>query len=194
MKRGYLFTFIFMIIVAFVFAAALAVTNHLAQPAIAANEQVALEKALIYAFDVPVDQSDDAAVRAAFSEQIERIETPDLTYYTYADGDSTRGYAVPFTGAGLWGAIRGFLSVTPALDTVQGLVFLEQNETPGLGGRIDEQWFRDQFRGQSLLQPVAYGDGIDAITGATSSSTAVLRIVNEVAAEELEELEAILNG
>ncbi len=50
-------------------------------------------------------------------------------------------------------------------------------ETEGLGARALEAAFRDQFKGKKA--PVAYGDGIDAIAGATITSNAVLKAVNE---------------
>ena len=51
------------------------------------------------------------------------------------------------------------------------------NETEGLGAQALEKSFRDQFKGKSA--PVSYGDGIDAIAGATITSTAVLKGINE---------------
>lgn len=195
MKRSYTFTLIFMLIVAFAFATVLALANFFAQPAIAANAQAAKQSALLYALDIPVDDEDPEAVEQAIEQYVEEVETEALTYYVYTDDSGqVAGYAVPYEGSGLWGAIRGFVAVNPELDQLLGIVFTEQNETPGLGGRIDEDWFKDQFRGQSITSPVDYGEGIDAITGATSSSTAVIRIVNDTVAEEVKQLEAVLNG
>lgn len=195
MKRGYTFTLVFMLIVAFAFATVLALANFFAQPAIAANQQAAEQQALLYAFDIPVDTTDRAAVEATVQKYIKEIETPELTYYEYTDDTGqVVGYAVPYESSALWGALNGYLAVTPDLDELIGIVFTEQNETPGLGGRIDEEWFKAQFRGQSITSPVGYGDGIDAITGATASSTAVIRTVNDTVAEEIKALEAVLNG
>lgn len=193
MKRGYIFTLVFMLIVAFAFATVLAVANYLAQPSIQANAETAKAEALLYAFGVDVPAG--TAPETLYAEQIKEVTTDTLTYYERTDASgNAAGYAVPYTGSGLWGAIRGFIAVTPDLQAMQGIAFLEQNETPGLGGRIGELWFRDQFRGQSLAQPVAYGEGIDAVTGATASSTAVIKIINDTVAGELNELEAIING
>ena len=51
------------------------------------------------------------------------------------------------------------------------------NETEGLGAKALEKAFRDQFKGKS--GPLRYGDGIDAIAGATITSNAVLKGINE---------------
>ncbi len=81
------------------------------------------------------------------------------------------------------------------MNQLQGIVFTEQNETPGLGGRIMEEWFREQFRGLELVQgeQVKYGEGgsqkIDAISGATQTSNAILRIINQVKDEILPQME-----
>ncbi|HAU36698.1 MAG TPA: hypothetical protein DCX07_03145 [Phycisphaerales bacterium] len=103
-------------------------------------------------------------------------------------------YALPISGVGFWARIDGWLAVTPDLSRTVGIVFLRHSETPGLGGRITESEFRDQFRrGVSVTPPPDGGKFIeisrasagqqnprhvDAITGATGTSTAVERFVN----------------
>lgn len=65
---------------------------------------------------------------------------------------------------------------------VTGAKVLSQQETPGLGARIEEvrvgedkSWFMAQFEGKQgfRLRLSKYGGSVDAITGATISSTAV---------------------
>ena len=77
------------------------------------------------------------------------------------------------------------------------MVFIEQAETPGLGGRITEDAFEQQFKGLNAAPPeqgrqyiyVArerpenrndprFGRSVDAITGATQTSMAVERLLN----------------
>ena len=72
------------------------------------------------------------------------------------------------------------------LETIKRLKILENTETPGLGGRITESWFQDQFRGKKLIPelkivPYRRAEGpneVDAITGATQTSSAFERIIN----------------
>ena len=68
---------------------------------------------------------------------------------------------------------------------------LDQQETPGLGGRIGEAWFTDQFKGEKVGSDgkvtVAQGSGkgdpdkenskADAITGASRTSDFVQALV-----------------
>src|SRR5690606_32400126 len=118
-------------------------------------------------------------------------ETGGAAVLGHFEGDALIAYAVPFDDNALWGALRGYLGVSADLGSTTGLVFTYQNETPGLGGRIDENWFKEQFRGLPIAPgaALAYGaqDGydIDAISGATSSSAAVMRAVNKVLRESV---------
>ena len=73
-----------------------------------------------------------------------------------------------------------------------GVAFYKHSETPGLGGRITESWFVDQFKGKELkpsgkkdeyfyLVPPGQEKGannVDAITGATLTSEGVERFMN----------------
>ena len=66
-----------------------------------------------------------------------------------------------------------------------GIDFIAQNETPGLGARIEESWFKDQFIGKTPpftlvdegTQNKASNE-IDGITGATYTSRYVRDMVN----------------
>jgi Na+-transporting NADH:ubiquinone oxidoreductase subunit C len=103
--------------------------------------------------------------------------------------------AVPFAGQGLWGPIKGFLALKPDLKTIHGVTFHEQEETPGLGGEIGADWFRDQFKGKSIEDAqgkrgirIRRGGGatgpneVDAITGATMTSERVEEMLNAAVA------------
>ena len=61
--------------------------------------------------------------------------------------------------------------------TVKTLTVDTPNETPGLGQRASETEFTDQFIGKA--GPFTYGEnGIDALSGATVTSNAVLKAIN----------------
>lgn len=107
------------------------------------------------------------------------------------------GYALPVSGIGFWSRIDGYLAVTPDFSKVIGIVFTRHQETPGLGGRITEPKWRKQFAGLDITPPgagrpsvyiggdkpasdnsPAHGRYVDAITGATGTSSAVNRFLN----------------
>ncbi|MBN1278009.1 MAG: RnfABCDGE type electron transport complex subunit G [Deltaproteobacteria bacterium] len=77
----------------------------------------------------------------------------------------------------------GLINVMVGLDTegkVIGVAVMTHSETPGKGSLVEEQDFRDQFKGLQVPQDVKLsgaGGKIDAISGATVSSRAVAEAV-----------------
>ena len=70
------------------------------------------------------------------------------------------------------------LSVGIAPDgTLTGIVYTDLNETPGIGMKVAEASFTDQFKGVKA-ERLTVGGEIDAATGATISSEAVVNAVN----------------
>lgn len=59
-------------------------------------------------------------------------------------------------------------------NTVESVAVVAVNDTPGLGDRIDDPAFLDQFKGISFEDKEA---GVDAVSGATISSTSVAKAV-----------------
>lgn len=190
MKQGPVYTIVFILILTAVFTAALATADAFFAPTIEANRALAERRDVLYALGLDAT-GDAAALNARFEASVtERTAGDGTTFYVQrgTDGNDV-AYAVPFTGSGLWGTIRGFLAVTANADRIVGIVFTEQQETPGLGGRIDEPAFKEQFRGVAIspATKIAYGlngdKEIDAVTGATITSNAVMRILNDTLAD-----------
>ena len=75
--------------------------------------------------------------------------------------------------------------------TVKGIKIVSQTETPGLGSRISEPFFTDQFAGVDINDIALSRNGgkIDAITGSTISSSAVVEAVRDTAMEKVKQLE-----
>lgn len=63
------------------------------------------------------------------------------------------GYVIPVNGFGLWDAIYGYLAIEPNGDTVIGISWYEQKETPGLGANIADEPWQSQFPGKDIFQP-----------------------------------------
>ena len=127
------------------------------------------------------------AFKVDLKSQYEAIKNGgDLTLPVYKCklDDNSTVTILPCYGAGLWGAIWGYLSVKPDGQTLNGAYFSPARETPGLGGEIAEPWFYNQFDGVSLKDAAgafssakivkggANGNpnGVDAISGATITS------------------------
>ncbi len=65
-------------------------------------------------------------------------------------GDSTF-YVVSAVGTGLWDDVWGYIGIHSDCATISGSVFDHKAETPGLGSKVTEKWFQDQFIGKRIL-------------------------------------------
>lgn len=68
------------------------------------------------------------------------------------------GYVIPVNGFGLWDAIYGYLAIKTDGDTVIGISWYDQKETPGLGANISESYWQDLFPGKLIFQELATGE------------------------------------
>lgn len=148
----------------------LAVTYEVTKPKI--EEQARLEN--------------DAALRSLFPEASAfNLKSVDgIEYFEAMKGPNPAGYCVKVTGAGYGGFIRIIVGVDRS-GIIKGVKILEHQETPGLGSKINEvnpgekdPWFLKQFAGKPA-KTIAVGKDIDAITGATISSSAVTDAIRD---------------
>lgn len=178
---------LFTILVTVVFVAPISFVYLLTKDRVALNEEVFLKKAVLFAAGVPLPATNEEVV-AAFAARAEEVkpagEAP--AYYTIRSeaGDEPPGFVFIRKGPGLWGEITATVGFDAKLSALTGVDFLKQSETPGLGARISEDWFKEQFRGKrGPFTTVGEGEPaaenqFDAITGATITSNAVLSILN----------------
>lgn len=68
-----------------------------------------------------------------------------------AEVDGKKKYVFPVYGAGLWGAIWGYVALDGDKDTVYGVYFSHASETPGLGAEIATPHFQGEFPGKKTL-------------------------------------------
>lgn len=110
----------------------------------------------------------------------------DSVYAAYDAQGGFLGYAIPAAGAGFQDTIKLIYGYDPTRREILGMQVLESRETPGLGDRIyKDPHFLGEFHGLAVDPRVELVKGtgdepwqVDAITGATISSTAVVAIVN----------------
>ena len=115
-------------------------------------------------------------------------EGTESVYAGFDTGGGLVGYAIPGEGAGFQDTIRLLYGYLPQQRRVAGMEILESRETPGLGDKIyKDAEFVGGF-GSLAIDPqivlVKKGtksapNELDAITGATISSRAVVRIINQ---------------
>lgn len=73
------------------------------------------------------------------------------------DQTKPEGYVIPINGLGLWDAIYGYLALKPDGNTVIGISWYDQKETPGLGANIAEKPWQMNFPGKKIFQESAAG-------------------------------------
>ena len=122
----------------------------------------------------------------------ERRKDEQAVYGGYDREGGFVGYAIPAAGPGFQDTIGLLYGFAPQQKIVVGMEVLESRETPGLGDKIyKDADFVGSFSALSIepnIVAVKKGTSsrpneIDAITGATISSKAVVRIINEAHAE-----------
>ena len=102
------------------------------------------------------------------------------------DVDGQTKYMFPVYGAGLWGAIWGYIALNADKDTVYGVYFSHASETPGLGAEIATEPFQDHFKNKKTLENGSVALGVvkngkvekpeyqvDGISGGTITSVGV---------------------
>lgn len=109
-------------------------------------------------------------------------------YAGYREDGSPVGYAVPAEGAGFQDTIKLIYGYDPSRRVIVGMQVLDSRETPGLGDKIiTDDAFLANFEALAIepsIVAVKHGkkvnpNEVDSITGATISSEAVVKILNE---------------
>jgi len=100
------------------------------------------------------------------------------------------GWVAKAGGQGYADKIELLVGIDALAEHITGLFILDQKETPGLGNKISDTVWRDQFIDKptagSLVVVKDKSQGaskIDAISGATISSVAVCDIINQTVSD-----------
>jgi Na+-transporting NADH:ubiquinone oxidoreductase subunit C len=170
---------LFIVVLGTVSVALLLAAQSYSAPAVKRFREMRLKTNVLTAAGIPWSQSD---FRDVFEQRV-REETRDgLTWYV---ADSLVIYE--FTGRGLWGMIEGIVTLDSALSHIVSVRILSQEETPGLGDRIKDASYLVTYRGKTAAEPLelamrheAEGENeVDAISGATLSSQALVKTISE---------------
>lgn len=118
------------------------------------------------------------------ADDFEKCSDGGIDYYTAIKGGDTAAYIFTESAKGYGGDVSVMTAVKPD-GTVAGVAILDvSGETPGLGQNAAKESFYSQYaglkKGVSLLKNGAKAENneVDAVTGATITSTAVTRAVN----------------
>ena len=162
---------LFVVILGIVASAILVGSDSYTKDIIQNNQEYALKSTILNAFEIEATEDE---VLTTFDRDIEVDTIDDQIFYKTSDGSV--GFEI--AGKGLWGPIEGFLTLESDLVTIKGIQIIYNEETPGLGGVIAEQWYLDKFKGKQFDPEVlllknadpASNTEVDSITGATMTS------------------------
>ena len=126
-------------------------------------------------------KGDDDGLREALSNSTD-IHFPIFV----CENKGKKYFVISASGKGLWDDIWGYIGLNEDVSSISGSVFDHKAETPGLGSKIAEDWFQDQFIGKTIsengeftpikvLKPGKTLDQhqVDGISGATFTGVGV---------------------
>ncbi|NWN87669.1 MAG: Na(+)-translocating NADH-quinone reductase subunit C [Micrococcaceae bacterium] len=112
------------------------------------------------------------------------------TVYLVGDPQDPSQIVLPIRGQGLWGLMRGFLSVKGDGNTIISITYYELSETPGLGAEVNNPRWQALWEGKKIyddkgdlspeihLSKSASGENeVDALSGATLTSNGVTNML-----------------
>lgn len=112
------------------------------------------------------------------------LQGDEIGYYSAYDASNKLiGFVLKAKGKGYSSDIEALAALDLGLQITQ-VKILSQNETPGLGSRITEPSFLERFRGRAIDNIKE----VNAITGATISSKAVINSLDSAVSQLKEQL------
>ena len=204
MKDSFLYPIVFMLIMVIIFVGILAVMYRNSEGKIEEYKRDVYQVQVLKLLSSKIAEATGiaaedivAAYPDSYESYVKAVEFDGLqrNAFSAVAGDSTLAYCFEIAGKGLWGSMKALISTTTDIRTIVDFAIVEQMETPGLGARIEEDWFLDQFRNRSFaLSPeeedvtVNYefiaetqepenDSQLKRVTGATITSDSVLRML-----------------
>lgn len=191
MREKWWFPVVYMFVVTAFFSSIVIGFSQFTSARVEANEYLAFEKAVLAVLPGLLDT--DESRSQLHKKYVERVSQPDEMSggaYTLKEAGKIVAYALPISGQGFWAPIKGVIGIKADRQTITGIAFYEQNETPGLGAQITTSAFTSQFKGKvisssdkplNIRRPTdALGTSdVHAVTGATQTSTRLEKILND---------------
>lgn len=98
-----------------------------------------------------IEKSKESAFAIDMKQEMAKpLEQRTLPIYV-AQIDGATKYIFTLQGAGLWGAIWGYISLNDDKNSIYGVFYSHASETPGLGAEIATKTFQNRFIGKKIL-------------------------------------------
>lgn len=183
------YTIVYATVIVVIVAVLLSVVSMALKPRQEANIALDTKKQILSSLNIDLKGQD---VDALYAEVIQEQTLADGQKIYVATLEGATKYIIPMNGAGLWGAIWGYMALDDDKNTIYGTYFNHASETPGLGGEITNPKFQDSFIGKHILRDgqvaglgimkpgnIAEGmEQVDALSGATITSKGVEAMIN----------------
>ncbi len=145
-------------------------------------------------YDQRAARDDPATSRAApvNNAGIRRLPNQGIVYLI-KKGETVDQLVIAIEGLGMWGTIYGFMALAPDGNTIRGLTYYDQRETPGLGGEIANPSWQALWRGRKAFDanwdvgiqvikgqagpPATDPMHVDGLSGSTITSKAITQLV-----------------
>lgn len=205
MKDTFWFPIVFMLINVLIFTGILAVMYRFSEVKIQTYEEDIYQKKILGTMAAEIAEATEqspgdiiAAYPGSFELYVRQLEPKDFereVYQAVVD-DEVVAYCFEIKGNGLWGSMRALISTSTDFKTILDFTIVNQQETPGLGARIEEAWFLDQFKDRLFVvnpesvedvtqsyefiaetQDPANDRQLRRVTGATITSNSVVKML-----------------
>lgn len=195
-----IYAIVFMMVSSIIAIGALSFTGIYTKDVREQNQFLAQYRALLIASGVANIDTPSNSIFEIYPKCVEeRVHgTVRVFHVQNAKGEKV-ALVLPVNGQGFWGPINGYLALSTDGEIVKGLIFYKHQETPGLGQRIEEKWFTDQFLNRDItknikgkvfvfseIAPAPDSQPIKGITGATRTSDSVESLLNKGVSNFLE--------
>ncbi len=200
-KDSRVYPILFMMIITIIFVGILAFFYHSTKTRVKDYEVNTLKKTVLNVFEIPTDQ-----IEKNYSLYIREVDKNQIHYYQAHKDSVLLGNAFIIQGKGLWGGITAMIAYSPDYQKIINFAIINQNETPGLGARITEDWFTGQFSKKQVIKDKQFTAfelvsenkddlsdvQIRQVTGATLSSKSVLNMISDESKRIIQQLKGEL--
>lgn len=183
-KKTLFYPVAFMVAMSMIMSLALATLNQVTYGIIKEQEENQTRRSILSALGL--ESTSDDEIERIFRENMSEQMWNEEIYYIYSEENEEVAYVFPILGSAVWGSVEAFGAMDKERTTLLGVDFVRHSETPGLGGRIEESWYTEQFRNIDITGEPPYlsyrpepNGNLDTITGATLTSNAVVEFTNE---------------
>lgn len=189
-----LYTIIYATVMVVIVALLLAVVSSALKPKQQANVELDRKKQVLSSLNIELKGQN---AEELYSKLIDEQDINGQQLFVATLEDGSKKYIIPMRGAGLWGAIWGYIALDDDMNTIYGTFFNHDSETPGLGGEIATRAFQTRFNGKhikaaealnvdyniEIVKGEATGEQVQAISGATITSKGVEDMINAALTE-----------